>query len=910
MRGIRLSAFRTTVLFAYSMSVVLGVVAGLALGTAAAFAQPPANNGPANNSPANISPTNTSPAASSFDNAKHFENAVRPLLVEHCISCHGPDKAEGALRLDRSEDFAQGGESGSLIDQNQWSESLLIQAVKHLGPEMPPNRKLADEQIAALETWVREGARWPDYAQQIGMKNPSQSITPEDRDYWFFRPIVRTTPRLLESKPGLLEPKPDSLEFKPGDAQTETGTAQHSNPIDAFIEERLLQHQLTISPNADFRTLVRRIYLDLVGVPPSIEELARIEASNTSYEQLVDQLLQDPRYGERWGRYWLDLVRFAESDGYKQDDFRPTAYRYRDYVVQALNEDIPYGQFIAEQICGDEIDPNSDRMNAATGFLRHWIYEYNQRDVRTQWDNILNDLTDVTGEVFLGLGFSCARCHDHKFDPILQQDYYRLQAFFAPIEPRYDIPADRQAYAQWQTAEAAWQERARAIREEMQTLEKPIRDQAALDAIEKFPPDVRPALKLPPQERPPEERAIAILAGLQIDRDDKGIDISKKLKDEPLARWKELKAQYDELVKERPAPAEMALTVRDGSAQPPTVRIPGKASAGPLTPGVPFVLADELHTELESKLTHKPSLNTTGQRTALAQWIASEHNPMTWRVIANRIWQHHFGKGLVANASDFGRLGTPPSHPELLDYLASELIDNQGRLKALHRLIVTSDTYKQTSYPAQQYQGVAIDSDNTLLWRFKPRRLDAEQLRDSILQVCGSLDAKAGGPSDAKDSARRSIYQRVLRNAPHTFLASFDAPDGSSSVALRNTTTTALQSLVLTNSPWMLDRAEELAKALIETSSTDSQRIQLAFERILFRPPTAEEERWVSELLLVNAADANAVAEATAVADTTAVAEATAIAEANASEQASERLRRWTDICHALLNTNSFLYIE
>ncbi|MEY2611771.1 MAG: hypothetical protein RL069_583, partial [Planctomycetota bacterium] len=830
-------------------------------------------------------------------------NAVRPLLVEHCISCHGPDKAEGALRLDRSEDFAQGGESGSLIDQNQWSESLLIQAVKHLGPEMPPNRKLADEQIAALETWVREGARWPDYAQQIGMKNPSQSITPEDRDYWFFRPIVRTTTRILESKPRLLEPKP-------GDAQTETVAAQHSNPIDAFIEERLLQHQLTISPNADFRTLVRRIYLDLVGVPPSIEELARIEASNTSYEQLVDQLLQDPRYGERWGRYWLDLVRFAESDGYKQDDFRPTAYRYRDYVVQALNEDIPYGQFIAEQICGDEIDPNSDRMNAATGFLRHWIYEYNQRDVRTQWDNILNDLTDVTGEVFLGLGFSCARCHDHKFDPILQQDYYRLQAFFAPIEPRYDIPADRQAYAQWQTAEAAWQERARAIREEMQTLEKPIRDQAALDAIEKFPPDVRPALKLPPQERPPEERAIAILAGLQIERDDKGIDISKKLKDEPLARWKELKAQYDELVKERPAPAEMALTVRDGSAQPPTVRIPGKASAGTLTPGVPFVLAEELHTELESKLTHKPSLNTTGQRTALAQWIASEHNPMTWRVIANRIWQHHFGKGLVANASDFGRLGTPPSHPELLDYLASELIDNQGRLKALHRLIVTSDTYKQTSYPAQQYQGVAIDSDNTLLWRFKPRRLDAEQLRDSILQVCGSLDAKAGGPSDAKDSARRSIYQRVLRNAPHTFLASFDAPDGSSSVALRNTTTTALQSLVLTNSPWMLDRAEELAKALIETSSTDSQRIQLAFERILFRPPTAEEERWVSELLLVNAPDTNAVAEATAVADATVVAEATATAEANATEQASERLRRWTDICHALLNTNSFLYIE
>lgn len=867
------SAIRTATSYSYAAIAVLGFGLGfsLTLGTAAACAQPPDNDNANNDNAIN------SPTATSFDNAKHFEAAVRPLLVEHCISCHGPDKAEAALRLDRAEDFAQGGESGPLIDLKQWPDSLLIQAVKHLGPEMPPNRKLTDEQIAAFETWVREGARWPDYAQQIGMKSPSQAITPEDREYWFFRPIVRTTPRLPESEPRLPEVEPAAV--------------QRSNPIDAFIEERLLQHQLTISPNADFRTLVRRIYLDLVGVPPSIEELARIEASNTTYEQLVDQLLQDPRYGERWGRYWLDLVRFAESDGYKQDDFRPTAYRYRDYVVKALNEDIPYGQFIAEQICGDEIDPNSDRMNAATGFLRHWIYEYNQRDVRTQWDNILNDLTDVTGEVFLGMGFSCARCHDHKFDPILQQDYYRLQAFFAPIEPRYDIPADQQAYAQWQTAEAAWQERARGIREEMQTLEKPIRDQALLDAIEKFPPDVRPTLKLPHQERPPEERAIAILAGLQIERDDKGIDMSKKLKDEPLARWKELKGQYDELVKERPAPPEMALTVRDGSAQPPTVRIPGKASAGTLTPGVPFVLAEDLHTDLESKLTNKPSANTTGQRTALAQWIASEQNPMTWRVIANRIWQHHFGKGLVANASDFGRLGTLPSHPELLDFLASELIDNEGRLKALHRLIVTSDTYKQTSYPAQQYQGVAIDSDNTLLWRFKPRRLDAEQLRDSILQVCGSLDSQSGGPSDAKDSARRSIYQRVLRNAPHTFLASFDAPDGSSSVALRNTTTTALQSLVLTNSPWMLDRAEELAKGLIENTSDDSQRIHLAFERILFRPPTAEEERWVSELLLENVADTQAT-------------------DTQATEEASERLRRWTDICHALLNTNSFLYIE
>ncbi len=783
------------------------------------------------------------------NNTKHFENAIRPILVEHCLSCHGPDKTEASLRLDRPESFLQGGDSGPLIDPN-WSDSLLLQAVKHLGPEMPPNRKLSDEQIAAIETWVRDGAPWPQYANELTPKNATESITPEDRQYWFFQPIEP------------IQPPPSN----------------HSHPIDAFIQQKLTEKNLSISPNAPLNTLARRLYLDLLGLPPTPEELQRISDNAISYEQLVDQLLQDPRYGERWARYWLDLVRFAESDGYKQDDFRPTAYRYRDYVIQAFNEDIPYSQFVLEQLAGDEIAPHSNRTNAATGFLRHWIYEYNQRDVRTQWDNILNDLTDVTGEVFLGMGFSCARCHDHKFDPILQQDYYQLQAFFAPIEPRYDIPADQQDYQRWLTEEANWQASAKSVQEAMQTLEQPIREQALQSGIEKFPPDVRPILRMPEPDRPANERAIAILAYLQIEREDKGIDFAKKLQGDQLAQWKELKTQWDELLKNRPKQPEMALTVRDGTKHPTGIHRPGKSDHPVIVPGVPTVLETSLHSLLQTT----PTSESTGQRTALARWITSEQNPMSWRVLANRIWQHHFGKGLVANASDFGRLGSPPSHRELLDFLASQLIDNEGRLKALHRLIVTSDTYKQSSYPEQWTQAYTIDSDNTLLWRFTPRRMDAEQIRDSILQVVGTLDPRSGGPSDSKDSHRRSIYQRILRNAPHQFLASFDAPDGSSSVAIRNRTTTPLQALVLTNSPWMLDRADELAKLLTENYSQDSERLQVAFERVLLRNPSPDEQRWVLDL----------------------------IESLKTSEPSISDLHSWREVAHALLNTNSFLYIE
>jgi hypothetical protein len=790
------------------------------------------------------------------ESTKFFEESIRPLLVQHCIACHGPDKSESSLRLDQPDRFAQGGESGPLIDRDQPQSSLLLQAVRHEGLEMPPNKKLPDEQIASLETWVRSGATWPEYVKELSQPSDQSQITQADRDYWFFQPL----------------------------SDPVGATSNYSNPIDGFISQRLESDGLRLGNMADEPILVRRLYLDLLGVPPTYDQLQSYlqlpssdDQGKSRYDQLVDKLLSDSRYGERWGRYWLDLVRFAESDGFKQDDFRPSAYRYRDYVIQAFNEDIPYRQFIAEQISGDEIDPNSDRMNAATGYLRHWIYEYNQRDVRSQWDNILNDVTDVTGEVFLGLGLSCARCHDHKFDPLLQKDYYRLQAFFAPMEPRYDIVSESNSIESRKDSLDAWLQCAEPIQAELESLQEETRTKVIEGAIEKFPPDVRPALRKSPQERQPDERSIAVLAFLQIENEIKGIDYSKKLKGDSLDRWKFLKKQYDDLKKGSPKEPEIALTVRDSGPDAPELTIPGKPSSGRIEPDVPTVLSQK-HPVVFQEDKAGVLESTTGRRSALARWIADRANPLTWRVIVNRVWQHHFGRGLVANSSDFGRLGEPPTHPELLDYLAQYLIEHDGKLKSLHRLIVTSETYKQSSYPQHRAQGHALDPENRLLWRYPPRRLDAEQIRDSILVVSGVLDDRMGGPSDAGDSNRRSIYQRAMRNSPNTFLASFDAPDGSGSIGRRNTTTTSLQSLLLTNSPWMIRKSESYAKKLISEHESTHARVQAIFREILLRDPADEEYRWVSQLV--------------------------------EAPEVSDPIAAWADACQSLWNTSEFLYIE
>ncbi len=427
---------------------------------------------------------------------KFFEEQVRPLLVEHCQRCHGDQKQKGHLRLDSLASILKGGDGGPAVEPGKPDESLLVEAINYDGLEMPPTGKLDDAQVAVLTRWVAMGAPWP----AADRDRPRQAtgaakITDSDRAFWAFRPL---------SAPAAPVADRDSWS---------------RNPVDRFVFEKLREQGLAPAPEADRRTLIRRASFDLLGLPPSPEEVEAFLAdpSPTAYEALIDRMLARPEYGQRWARHWLDLVRYAESDGFRADAYRPDAWRYRDYVVRALNDDKPYDRFVAEQLAGDEIAPDDPEMRVATGFLRLTPYEHNQRDVRGQWSDLLNDLTDVAGEVFLGLGIGCARCHDHKFDPILRDDYYRLRAFFAPIQPRDDLPlATPEEQSGYREELARWEAETAAIRDEIAAIERPVRDAVAKGALDKFPEDIQAVLRKPEAERSPLERQLAGLAYLQV----------------------------------------------------------------------------------------------------------------------------------------------------------------------------------------------------------------------------------------------------------------------------------------------------------------------------------------------------------------------------------------------------------
>ena len=603
---------------------------------------------------------------------RFFENHIRPLLIENCIKCHGDEKQEGGLRLDSRAGLLQGGDSGSAVHAGHADKSLIIAAVRHEDLEMPPGKKLTDAQIDSLVNWVNRGADWPQISSG-GLEIRRQKVlSHEDRNYWAFRPLVQVP--LPEIHPS-------------GDA------ARIENEIDAFIVASQHVRGLSLAPPAEPMVLLRRLFFDLLGVPPTPEELDQFASDTrpTAYESLVDRLLDDPRYGQHWARHWLDLVRYAESDGFKQDAYRPSAYLYRDYVINALNRDQPYDRFVAEQLAGDEIDPTNPEALAATGYLRHWIYEYNQRDVRSQWSNILNDLTDITGEVFLGLGIGCARCHDHKFDPILQKDYYRLQASFAAF-----LPSDLARYgtveqlASYQAQLDKWEQATADLRAQLAALESEVRDKVATKAIDKFPPDVRPLLRRVASERSPHETQLADLAYRQVTEELNKLDFTKSLKGDAKERWERLNQQLQALNHLKPQKLTAIMAAAEtGSSAPATVIPSSRENGDAIEPATLEVLGAE-----PLQAVPPASGTSTGRRTALANWLNSTANPLPHRAIVNRVWQYHFGNGLVGNASDFGRLGQPPTHPELLDWLANWFLANGRSLKQLHKLIVTSATYR------------------------------------------------------------------------------------------------------------------------------------------------------------------------------------------------------------------------
>ncbi len=792
-------------------------------------------------------------AEESVNQTRFFESKVRPLLIESCIRCHGEEKQEGGLRLDSQTAFTKGGENGPVVDALAIGDSLILNAIHYKDLEMPPSGKLSEEKIQVLEQWVTEGSVWPPKMDLISSnKSGEKGFNDDDRSYWFFQPRFNTTRSKNESV---------------------------SERLDSFVQEGLDEKKLSFAESAEPLALVRRVYLDLVGVTPTPVEVAEFlaEPTDRAYSELIDRLLNDPRYGERWGRFWLDLVRFAESDGYKQDEFRPTAYRYRDYVIRSFNDDKPYRDFVREQIAGDEIDPSSLECRDASGYLRMWIYEYNQRDVTGQWNAILNDLTDVTGEAFMGLGYACARCHDHKFDPLLQKDYFRLQAYFSGLIPREDLSAAHEEQIDRnRLEEKLWRDAAQPFLDTLDAIEAPVREKTIRKAVEKFPPEVRPALLKPAHERTTREKQIAHLASLQQARDVKEIKWEKVLTSEQQTSWQLAKENLKQVPAPKPEALPVSLTATDAGTEAAEVYIPGKAGLGPISPGIPSILdADSM------AIVPMPDRNSSGRRLALANWMVSPENQLTWRVIVNRVWQQHFGQGIVPNASDFGRLTEPPTHPELLDYLANHFADNGGRFKALHRWILNSRTYRQSAYPSAISSASQLDPNNRWLWRFSPRRLDAEQIRDSILTVTGELKTSHSGVSQNSLQPVRSIFVRSMRNSQDRFLSLFDAPDGSSSTAKRNATTTPLQSLMMMNSDWINARAENMAKQIVSLSSSPEASIREAFQRVFLRSPSITDVDSAIGFIGANGSP---------------------------SERAWQEL--FVDYCHVLINSNSFLYME
>ena len=870
-----------------------------------------------------------------------FESRVRPVLVEHCLKCHGDKKQEMGLRLDSGTALARGSEAGPVIVPGDPSGSVMIEAIRHEGTtKMPPDGKLSPQAIADIETWVKQGAKWPE-TEAVASSAPSAGPSA----HWAFQPIV--------------EPPLPAVD----------DAAWCEAPIDRFIQSRLEAAKLTHAPKADRRTLIRRVTFDLLGLPPSPDEVRGFveDAADDSiaYGRLVDRLLSSPHYGERWGRLWLDVARYASNKGYvffEEPNF-PWAYTYRDYVIRAFNENLPYNQFVVEQIAADRVVSTGDqRALAALGFLT-----VGPRFLNNTHD-VLDDRIDVVTRGLMGLTVSCARCHDHKFDPISQKDYYGLYGVFAnsiepTVPPVVEMPPDTELLRAFQTELAAREAKlaefltakhselvatAKTRTDEYLLLELEYRGQPStedfmqiVDASDLNPPILARWRGYLEQERrkpggvfgawlaleaiPPdhfEQGARTALDGLRKDPNrpintliDQALsaraltslkDVAKVYRDtlhanemivEDFVRRAALEGRGEPI---HPDPARVELWhVYHGASAPPDVPlnpegdlalVPDRASqatfkqlrsavetwrdTGAGAPPRAMALVDSA-TPADTRVFLRGNPNRLGVvaqrgfprqipgpesarfhdgsgRLELARAITDPKNPLTARVIVNRVWMHHFGSPLVTTPSDFGTRSEPPSHPELLDWLAARFVADGWSIKTLHRQIVLSAAYQQQS--ADNPANVAIDPENRFYWHMNRRRLDFESMRDALLSVSGARDQRLYGPAIASlvDPAtpRRTLYGFIDRlNLPGLF-RTFDFPDPTSSSARREQTTVPPQALFLMNHPllgWLADSL--LKRPEIVACSTDAARIEALHQVCFGRTASAEDQRLAAEFL-------------------------------------------------------------
>lgn len=712
----------------------------------------------------------------SREDEEFFEARIRPVLTQTCSQCHDSKTTSGGLRVDRLAFLLAGGDSGPALVPGSPNESLLIDAVRRsetAASAMPPEQPLAAHVVADFERWISRGAPWPE--------SSADNIRPERRvkqsDHWSFQPITDPAP--------------------PGDGDASTA-------IDRFVNAKLTEHHLTPLGAADRRTLIRRVTYDLIGLPPTPEETEAFvnDARPDAYAQLVDRLLESPRYGEKWGRHWLDLVRYADTAGDNSDYPVPQAYRYRDWVIRSFNEDLPYDEFLRQQIAGDLLEGGSqherDERTIATGYLAI-ARRFGSLRENYPWHLTIEDTIDNVGRTMLGLTLSCSRCHDHKFDPVAQEDYYALYGIFAST--RYPWP---------------------------------------------------------------------------------GIELDKK--------------PVDFVSIESFGPGQLAYAVAEARPRDARVHIAGN----------PEKLGDEVPrgflSVLGGEVLEGDERRSSGRK-ALADWLTDpKRNPLTARVMANRVWQYHFGRGLVATPSDFGLRGTLPTHPELLDWLASRFVESGWSVKSLHRLILHSAAYQRASVTeGETATQSGIDPDNHWLWRFHRRRLTAEELRDTLLLVGGKLKldpptephpfppADKWGYTQHKpfkswyESDHRSVYFMTRRLERHPFFATFDGPDRNVTTPVRTAATTSLQSLFFLNDPLFHDTAARFADRALQAHDAEDERIGWAFRHALGREATHDERTAAQQFLKA--------------------------VKGEADEKDAER-QAWQALARVILRTSEFLYID
>ena len=764
-----------------------------------------------------------------------FEKQVRPILANRCYPCHGPDAGQGqaGLRLDSLAGMLRGGRSGPAMVPGDPRKSLFILAVNHdTFVQMPPKTKLPQAEIQNLSEWVRTGAPWPNAevpaVQPSAASSDHADFTEAEKSFWAFQPVVEPTVPAVEN---------------PGWAKT---------PIDRFVLAQLEAKGIRPAQASDKRTLIRRATIDLHGLPPTREEVAAFLADDSSgaFARVVERLLASPRYGERWGRHWLDVARYADSNGMDDNLTYADAWRYRDYVIAAFNDDKPYDQFVREQLSGDLLTTWSDESRAesliATGFLMIGPKMLAEDDPVKQQMDIADEQLDTSARAFMGLTMGCARCHDHKYDPLRIADYYSLAGIFKSTGTMISYRVD----SKWNATALKSSE----LNERLSELEREI--DAHDDVLVNGNME-----KMSPEERERHEQSLGAA-----------------------------KREYASIPK--------AMAVTEGKVEDLPIFLRGNhLTPGELAPrGFPRIFAGDRQRLISDE--------QSGRR-ELAEWLTGPDHPLTARVMVNRIWKWHFGQGIVRSPDNFGRLGERPDNQSLLDWLAIRFIENGWSVKAMHRLIMHSNTYRMST--ASNHHALEVDPENRLLWRRDRLRMEVEVIRDSLLAVSGQLDLTMGGTliphmnfvnlsgkGKARDPAlydsrRRSVYLPVLRSALYEVFQSFDFPAPAVTNGQRSRTTVASQALFMMNSKLMLEASNRLAEQLLAAPAwDDKQRIARAYELVLLRPASTQETQEWLEFLTQYEQERHS----------------------EGSEAGLHRRQAWQGLCRVLLSSNEFVYVD